>query len=233
MEKLGINTGFFIAQLVNFGIIFFLLARFAWPRVIDMLDERSEKIAKGLEDARAAEEARQNAERESEKILAQARADGQKLIDEARQRGDEQVKLMVREATQEAEERRAQSRQQAEEERNRILADTRSQIVALAMAAAEKVIGEALDEKQQHAVIQSFFAGGPADAKGLGDRVTVVTALPLTDSEQAEVQKVTGAAEIDYQVNPEILGGMILRAGDKVVDGSVRGDLAALSSQLR
>ena len=90
MDALGINLGFFIAQLVNFGLIFFLLARFVWPRVTTMLDERSERIAQGLEDARAAEEARENAERERDKLLTQARADGQKVIEEARQRGEEQ-----------------------------------------------------------------------------------------------------------------------------------------------
>ncbi len=41
------------------------------------------------------------------------------------------------------------------------------------------------------------------------------------------------AEEAEYRVNPEILGGLVLRSGDKVVDGSVRGDLAALSNRLR
>lgn len=232
MDALGINLGFFIAQLVNFGIIFFLLARFAWPRVIDMLDERQEKIAKGLEDARAAEAARDNAERERDKILAQARADGQKLVEEARQRGEEQIKQIMRDATHEAEELRAQARAQAQEERNRILADTREQIVQLAMAAAERVVGSSLDEKSQRGLIKSFFADAPAEAKGLGKSITVVSALPLTDDEQAQVKKLTGADAVEYKVEPGILGGLILRAGDKVVDGSVRGDLASLSGVL-
>ncbi|HEX3053029.1 MAG TPA: ATP synthase F0 subunit B, partial [Aggregatilineaceae bacterium] len=92
MDKLGINLGFLLFQLFNFGLIFFLLARFVWPRVLRTLDERQERIAKGLEDARAAEEARANAERERDQILAQARSDGQRLLEEARQRGDDQVK---------------------------------------------------------------------------------------------------------------------------------------------
>lgn len=233
MDALGINLGFFIAQLVNFGIIFFLLAKFVWPRVTTMLDERAERIAKGQEDARAAELARQNAERDRDKLLAQARAEGQKLVEEARQRGDEQVQHMLREATREAEERRMQAHIQAEEERNRILSDTREQIVTLAMAAAEKLIGESLDPKRQQAVLKKFFAEVPSEAKGLGKKIEVISALPLTDDEKAEVQKITGADAIAYKVDPAILGGLILRSGEKVVDGSVRGDLTALSGQLR
>lgn len=233
MDALGINLGFFIAQLVNFGIIFLLLAKLVWPRVLKMLDERSERIAKGLEDARAAEEARANAERERDKLLAQARAEAQKVLEEARQRGEEQLKQMLREAQAEAEKVREQARAQAEEERNRILAEARDDIVALALAAAERLVGETLDEKRQKAIVKRFFAGVPAEAKGLGDRVTVISAVPLADDEKAEVVKITGAKEVEYRVDPSILGGMILRAGDKVVDGSVRGDLSALSLALR
>lgn len=233
MDKLGLNLGFFLFQLLNFGIILFLLWRFAWPRVLNLLDERSERIAQGLEDARAAEEARENAERERDKLLTQARAEGQKLIDEARQRGEEQVKQILRDASQEAEDTRAQARTQAEQERNRILGETREQIAALAMAAAERVIGDSLDEKRQRTVIKQFFSEVPADAKGIGASVVVISAVPLTDDEKAQVRKATGADELDYRVEPAILGGLVLRAGDKVVDGSVRGDLASLSMRLR
>ncbi|MBN2304142.1 MAG: F0F1 ATP synthase subunit B [Anaerolineae bacterium] len=232
MDALGINLGFFIAQLVNFGIVFFLLARFVWPRVIDMLDNRAERIAKGLEDAQAAEEARENAERERDKLLTHARADAQKILDEARQRGEEQVKGILRKAETDAEDRRAQARVQAEEERNRILSETRSQIISLSMAAAERLVGEALDEKRQRAVLQDFFAGVPAAAKGIGQRITVVSALPLTGEEQSKVQNMTGAEQIEYRVDPAILGGLIIRAGDKVVDGSVRANLSTLKAQL-
>lgn len=233
MEALGINLGFLITQIINFSIIFILLAVGVFPRVTKMLDERSQRIAQGLEDSRRAEEARENAERERDKVLAQARADGQKAIEEARQRGEEQVRQMLREATAEAEQQRVQARTQAEEERNRMLADTREQIVTLAMAAAERLIGDSLDDKRQRDVIKRFFAQVPAEAKGLGKQITVVSALPLADDEKAQVKKVTGADQIDYRVDPSILGGLILRSGDKVVDGSLRGDLSALAGQLR
>lgn len=233
MDKLGINLGFLIFQCLNFSLLLFLLGKFVWPKVLNMLDQRAEKIEQGLEDARAAEQARQNAERERDRILAQARADGQKLLDEARQRGEDQVRQALQEATREAEERRAQARTQAEEERNRILADTRDQIAALAMAAAERLIGESMDANKQRAVIKKFFSDIPADARNMGKQIEVVSAVPLTSDEQAEVKRVTGAEQIEYRVDPDILGGLVLRSGDKVVDGSVRGGLTALSASLR
>ncbi len=233
MENLGINLGFFLFQILNFLLLLGLLGLFVWPRVLKMLDERSERIAQGLEDARAAEEARANAERERDKLLAQARAEGQKMIEEARQRADEQEKSYLRDAAREADDVRAQARAQAEEERNRILAETRNQIVSLAMAAAERLVGESLDEKRQKAILKDFFAAAPADAKGLGKQIVAVSAVPLEADELAEIKKVTGAEQVENKVDPTILGGLILRAGDKVVDGSVRGDLASLTARVR
>jgi F-type H+-transporting ATPase subunit b len=233
VDKLGINLGFFLFQLLNFGIVYFILARAVWPRVTKVLDERAERIAQGLEDARAAEEARENAERERDKLLRQAQAEGQKVADEARQRGEEQGKLALQEAREETEQLRAQARTQAEIERNRILGESRDQIIDLAIAAAERLIGEVLDDKKHRAVVTRFFTEVPAEAKGMGKMVTVVSAVPLTAAEMAEVKKVTGADDVDNKVEPQILGGLILRAGDKVVDGSVRGDMSSLAAQLR
>lgn len=233
MDALGINLGFFIAQIVNFGLVFFLLAYMVWPRVVNMLDERAERITKGLEDQRAAEEALANAERERDGLLRQARAEGQKVIEEARSRGDEQVKQMLDEAKAEAERIRTDARKEANTERETILAGAREDIVSLAIAASERLISTALDEQQQRAIVTGFFSAVPDAAKNLGKQVTVVSAVPLTDAEKAQVAKVTGADSVEYKVDPAILGGLILRAGDKVVDGSVRGDLSALSLQLQ
>src|SRR5690606_14577020 len=57
-DALGINLGFLIAQIVNFGLIFALLTYFLWGPMTKSLDERSARIEKGLEDAAKAAEAR-------------------------------------------------------------------------------------------------------------------------------------------------------------------------------
>ena len=95
----------------------------------------------------------------------------------------------------------------------------------LAIAAAERVITQSLDEKKSQAVIADFFAKPAVSIESPGASVEVTSALPLTDAEKKQLASQTGAKEITYKVDPSILGGLILRSGDKVVDASVRSNL--------
>lgn len=245
MEALGINLGFFVVQLFNFIIVAIVLWAWAYRPIVNLLEERKKRIAQGLEDARIAGEARANAEKDAAKIITAAQAEANKRVSEATERA-EKAAADVRAA---AETERARILKAAQEdgalERNRILADLRGQVAALALAAAQKVIGSALDEQRQHSLIQEFFSGiqGGKFAMLEGEQVggnaaEVTSALPLTDAEQDIVRrdvvaKLGGSPAVVFRVDPAILGGIIIRLGDKVVDASVSGRLEGLRASLR
>lgn len=233
LTPLGINLGFLIAQIVNFGIIFLALRVFLWKPLMNMLDSRAARIRQGLEDSAAAANARRNAEAEAERILAAARADAGRVVEEARGRGEEVGRQVAAEAQQEAEAIRRDARARAQEERDRQLADLRGQVAAISIAVAQRLIGESLDEKRQQALISDFFSKVPADARSLQGPVEVVSAMPLSAEEQARVQRELGVSEITYSVDPSILGGLVIRTEQRVVDGSVRSGLNELSTRLR
>jgi F0F1-type ATP synthase delta subunit len=54
----------------------------------------------------------------------------------------------------------------------------------------------------------------------------------LTDDEKKDVEKKLGGSVAEWRVDPSILGGIIVRAGDKVVDGSVRANMTSLAASL-
>ncbi len=197
-----------------------------------MLRERRARIAKGLEDAEAAANARMNAENEAEQILTQARTEATQIVNEARERAEEVERDIKSNANAEADEIRAEARQAAEQARDAELAGLRDQVVAISVAFAQRLIGETVDEKRQQALIEDFFSKVPAEAKSLSGKVQVVSAMPLNEDEQEKVKKETGADEVEFRVEPGILGGLVVRAGDKVVDGSVRSRLTELSERL-
>jgi len=72
----------------------------------------------------------------------------------------------------------------------------------------------------------------PEAATALSGQVTVVSAMPLGADEQEKVQQQIGADSVSFEVDPSILGGLIVRAADRVVDGSVRSGLDEMSQRL-
>lgn len=233
LTPLGINTGFLVAQIINFLIIFALLTAFLWRPIVNTLDSRAVRIQKGLEDAAAAANARRNAEAEAERIVAAARADAARVVEEARARGEEVARQVQAEARTEADNIRTEGRARANEERDRQLADLRGQVAAIAIAVSQRLIGESLDEKRQQSLINDFFSKVPADARSLSGPVEVVSAMPLNDTEQARVKKEIGVKDATFHVDPSILGGLVIRTEQRVVDGSVRSGLSELAGRLR
>ena len=238
MEALGINLGLLIVQIIAFIIVFLTLNSWVYKPMLDMMESRKTKIAQGLEDARVASEARANAEKEAAKVLATAQAEANKVVREATERAASAGKEVKAAAEAEAAKAREAAMAEAEIERNRILGDLRGQVAALAIAAANKLVGETLDEKKQHALIDEFFSGVKGGkvvvAESLsGDSAEVTSALPLTSAEQASVKKSITVKEIAFKVDPSILGGLVIKVGDKVLDGSVAGKLEGLRQTLK
>jgi len=244
MEALGINPGFLLIQIVNLVIAYVVISKWIVGPVMGMLEKRRQTIAQGLEDARVAAEARANAEKEAQKVIAEAQAKAGAVVREATERAEVAARDVKAAADAEAKKAADKALAAVEEERNRILGDLRGQVAALAIAATQKLVGEALDEKRQRALLDEFFAGVKSGkvtvlegAEVAGQSAEVTSALPLTAEEETAVKKdvlaKSGAAAVAFRVDPAILGGLVVKVGDKVLDGSVAGKLEGLRSSLR
>ena len=244
MEALGLNLPFLLVQIVNLLIVYTVVAKWIVGPIVGMLDKRRETIAQGMEDARVASEARANAEEEAARIKSEAQAEASKIVSDATGRAQAAGKDVKAAAEVEAAKAAEKALANVEAERNQMLGDLRGQVAALAIAGAQKLVGEALDEKRQHALLSDFFAGvksgkvlvlDGADFKG--DSAEVTSALPLTDAEQTTVKKdvlaKAGAQAVSFLVDPAILGGLVIKVGDKIIDGSVAGKLEALRQNMR
>mgnify|MGYP000856260610 FL=1 len=246
MENLGINLGYLIVWLVSFGIMMVVLRAWVYKPMLNMLEKRRNKISQGLEDARVAADARANAEREASKILADAQTKAAEIVREATSRAEAAAREVHAAAEADAAKTRASALADFEQERNRILGELRGQVAALSIAAAQKLIGASLDEKRQRDLLQEFFSGIKSGKLVLmqeageleGEAAEVISALPLTTEEQEVVKrdvlsKLGGSATVSFRVDPAILGGLVLRVGDRVVDGSVAGQLQELRQSLQ
>ena len=245
MTQLGLNLGYLLVQIVCFFIIFVVVRVWIVKPLFGMLEKRRKKLEQGLEDARIAAEARANAEHDAAGLISEAQSKGARIINEATERANAVMEELKAGAEKEIIKEREAVRIEVEEERNRILADIRGQVAGLAIAAAQRLIGEAMDATRQHALLDEFFSGVKSGKLVLlegenlvGESAEVTSALPLSKEEQAEVIKNTlgklGAnAKVTFHVDPKILGGLVIRVGDKVLDGSVSGQLVDLHKSIK
>jgi F-type H+-transporting ATPase subunit b len=245
LAQLGLNLGYLLVQIICFFIIFVVVRAWIVKPLLGMLEKRRLKLEQGLEDARIAGEARANAEQDAAKIITEAQTKAARIINEGTARADAAMEDVKVGAGKEIAKEREAVMVEVEEERNRMLVDLRGQVAALSIAAAQRLIGEAMDTKSQHALLDEFFSGVKSGklvvlegADMTGDSAEVTSALPLSKEEQAAVKKnvldkMGAKANVEFRVEPQILGGLIIRIGDKVLDGSVSGQLEGLRKSLK
>ena len=244
MAGLGLNLGYLLVQIFNFIIIFLILRAFVYKPITRMLDKRRKTIAQGLEDARVAAEARQNAELEAEKIISEAQLKATQTVREANERAEAQSREILAGTERESSKKREEALLEVEKDRERILGELRGQVAALAVSATQRLIGVTLDEQRQHVLIDEFFSGVKSgkvlvlESETLsGSAAEITSALPLTSDEKEAVRKdvlakIGDQASVTFRVDPSILGGLVVRVGDKVLDGSVSGQLEILRQNL-
>lgn len=249
LEALGINGPFLLSQIVNFLILFLVLRFLLWKPMLKMFNERKQRIAQGLEDAEQARRDRERTQAEYEERIKQAEQKREEILAKAAEEGEQAKADTLAQARAQAEQIAAEGKEAVAQERQQTLAELRSQVAALSIAAANKLIGEALDEQRQRRLVDEFFSGIKAgrvvvleeqeiEQVKAGEVTAIVTsALPLTKDEQQVVSsglagELGQVPAIEFRIDPAILGGLVIKIGDKVIDGSVGGRLEALRESL-
>jgi len=157
LDALGINLGYLVSQIFNFTLLAVLLYFVAYKPVMRMLDDRSERIKKGLEDAEAASRRAAEMEQEFELRIGEARREGQEIIAQATQMSETARQEILEKSRQEARAQIDKARGEIERERDLAMAELRQQVAELSLMISEKVIGETLDEQQQRKLIAEFL----------------------------------------------------------------------------
>ena len=153
MEALGINLGFLVSQIVNFTLLAVLLYFVAYKPILRMLDDRSARIQKGLEDAELASKRAAEMEQEFELRIAAARKEGQEIIAQSTQLSEKARQDILDKAREESSAQIGKAREEIARERDLAMAELRQQVADLSLTISEKVIGETLDEQGQRRLI--------------------------------------------------------------------------------
>jgi F-type H+-transporting ATPase subunit b len=160
VEKLGINWALLVAQLVNVILLVWLLTRFLYRPVLNMLNERTRRIQESLQDAERVKEQLANARRDYDAELAKARQEAAGILAQAQERAKAQEQEIVVQARAEADRIRQEAREQAEREREQLLRDLKGQMAELVTLTASKVLGEELKANHDRLIEESLASLG-------------------------------------------------------------------------
>lgn len=159
----GLNGKIFVAQLVNFGLVLLVLWRFAYRPIVAMLEARSEKIEKSVREAQEIEKRMKTTQVEREEMMKQARLDAQDVVRKASDHAEARGKAMSEKARAEVERIVAQGKVQMASEREKMLSEVRSEVVHLAMLAAEKILGEHVNAKKSDGLAKETLKSAGLD----------------------------------------------------------------------
>jgi F-type H+-transporting ATPase subunit b len=129
-----------IAQAVNFGIVFVVLYVFALKPLSKLMTERSERIAKGLDDAKSNRETLEKTKSEYDKVIIEARAEASTLFGDTKKQAESERTAMIEKTKSEIEEMVAKGKKTLETEKTKMVEEAKGEIVALGTQIAEKLI---------------------------------------------------------------------------------------------
>ena len=152
------DFGLFFWMLVAFLVVFLLLAKFGFPVITSMVEERKNFIDESLRKAHEAQERLANIEKEGESILQEAREKQAQILKEAAETRDAIVEKAQDKARAEGARLLEDARVAIEQEKKAAIADIRAQVATLSVEIAEKVLKQNLkDDKSQMDLIDRML----------------------------------------------------------------------------
>lgn len=161
MEKLinQFEFGLFFWQVLIFVGLILLLKKFAWKPILDAVNEREEGIKNALQAAEQARQEMANLNSENEKLLAEARAERDTLLKEAREIKEKMINDAKADAQAQGEKMIAQAKAAIEGEKNAAMAELKSQVSALSLEIAEKLLRDELSNKEAQSKLVEKMLG--------------------------------------------------------------------------
>ena len=153
LNNLGVDGPKLIAQLINFGIVMFVLWRFAYKPVMEMLENRRQKIAEGMDNAEKIKAELAETQAGRDKVLTEANQKAEKLIADAKEAAKQVGEIEGQRAVKQAEEIIRKAREATEADRERMMAELKAEIGRLVVDTTTKVSGKVLTPEDQQRLI--------------------------------------------------------------------------------
>ena len=158
MELITPSFGLIFWMLIGFGILFFILAKFAWPVITNGIASRNKKISDQLEEAAKIHEEMESLNKKHEEMLVQAKAERDAILSEARKVSGELYDQAKQKAAAESQAMIEDAKKAIYYEKMKAITDAKNAIANFSIDIAQKVIAEELtDREKQEKLVEKWM----------------------------------------------------------------------------
>ncbi|MDY7080674.1 MAG: F0F1 ATP synthase subunit delta [Chloroflexota bacterium] len=241
---LNISLSTLLLQVANFLILAYILTRFLFEPLKEMLDKRAIQVTKVMDEAekvtREARETQQEYEKKRDNIDAEIAA----LKNEARIVIDQTRQQMLQEAYQEIEAMNKRAREETEQQHADALRLHRGKIGELVTALTQRMMQGILNPQIHQAYLDAFLdqlrtvqLNGRISSGGVeAVSAELITAIPATQENKTRIvttleTMTPQSIDLACRVDPDLIAGAMVRLDDMLIDGSLQGQLQQLHSR--
>lgn len=157
IEIFHIDWKLLIAQAVNFSVVFLALYFLILKPLFKTIKDRTEKIEKGLKDSEQFEKDLSELQEKRGHILSEAQKGADLEMENAKKMAEEKQKKIIEDANTKAQELAMMARAQGEVERQKIVDSSKREVLELAFAVAQNVLGKKVGEKEDKEFTKKFI----------------------------------------------------------------------------
>lgn len=153
IEALGLDFRILLAQLVNFAILIFVLWRFAYKPVFNILEERRNKVIKGIEDSEEMAIKLKEAEDRKKEIIADSHKAASLIIEEAKKKAEIRYQEIITKSKEDLRILIAEEKEKLVFEKNNVQRELKKDTAQMIALALEKILAEKIDPKKDGELI--------------------------------------------------------------------------------
>ncbi len=157
IETFHIDIKLLLAQVINFGIVFFVLYFFALKPLVKVMSDRTKKIEKSIDDAKKIEEKLTVTEEEYKIIIARAQKEANNILEKAGAKADQKEKEMIVKAKEDIGQIIEREKAKMQVEKAKTLKEIKKEVSDLVIAAVGKVLEEKMDGKKESDLIKKII----------------------------------------------------------------------------
>ena len=157
MENLGIDGKLLLAQLINFGVVFFIFKKFIAAPFSKFLNEEKNKEKEKEKILKELEERSSETERKEKELLAKAKEQTQGILNDAKRRAEAVGEDIIKKASAEVDQLREENKKQLEAEREKMYGEVKTHIIKTSAKIARETMKGFIDEKRQEEIVKTLL----------------------------------------------------------------------------